>query len=69
MGIFGGDVSFTLVTTHYMGITAAAMNVLFAPIITIIMGILFALFSFLPFTLFLKAIGGIRLQINTAEQV
>ncbi len=67
MGMFGGNVSFTFGTTVYKGMTAAIINVFFAPILTIFAGLLFGLFTFLPLKFFLKGIGGIKLKVKTEE--
>ena len=67
MGIFGGYVSFNFGTTVYTGMTAAIINVFFGPIFTFIAGLLFGLFTFLPFKFFLKSIGGIKLKVKTKE--
>ncbi|MCK4892192.1 MAG: hypothetical protein KAS78_05995 [Candidatus Pacebacteria bacterium] len=62
IALLGGNVYTNLGPIQLTGISSGVVNIFFAPILTLLTGLLFGLFSFLPFKLFLKITKGIKLR-------
>jgi hypothetical protein len=62
ISLFGADVKASVGTTEYHGITAGIISLILAPIVCIIVGLIFSTLAYFPFKLGYKVLKGVNIK-------
>ncbi|GAA0335344.1 hypothetical protein GCM10008967_27730 [Bacillus carboniphilus] len=67
LSLFGFNVYVNFGSTHIRGVSAGIISIFLSPMMFTFLGIIFSLFSFLPFKYALKFTKGIKINLNYAQ--